>query len=102
MLALLSLEASRAGLTMMLMARWAVFAAILAVTAWFGLMAAVALWAVSIGITWVAAVSSIALVNLLAAALIMFICLRMSRQLLFPDTRRPRAARLTRLTIRLH
>jgi uncharacterized membrane protein YqjE len=87
-LELLSLETRRAGLTLVWMVACGTVAAILIVTAWFGFMAALALWAVSLGIPWVAAVTVIASANLLAAAIVASACMRMSRDLLFPATRR--------------
>ena len=86
-LELLSLETRRAGLALVGMVACGAVAAILVVTAWLGFMAALALWAVSLGISWVTAVTVISLVNLLAAAIVTYVCIRMSRDLLFPATR---------------
>jgi hypothetical protein len=72
-----------------------VVAAILAVSAWFGFMAALALWAVSLGIPWVIAVTVISSANLLAAAIVTSVCIRMSRNLLFRATRRQLEAKPT-------
>jgi uncharacterized membrane protein YqjE len=85
---LATLEARRAGITFMWMVACGAIAAILAVTAWLSLVGAVAMWAVSYGISWTAVFMAIALVNLLAAALILSICVSMSRDLLFSATRR--------------
>jgi hypothetical protein len=85
---LLSLETRRAGLALVWMVAFGAIAAILVVTSWLGLMAALALWAVSLGIPWVTAVTVISLANLLAAAIMTYVCIRMSRDLLFPATRR--------------
>jgi len=87
-LVLLSLETRRAGLALVWMVAFGAIAAILVVTSWLGLMAALALWAVSLGIPWVTAVTVISLANLLAAAIVTYVCIRMSRDLLFPATRR--------------
>jgi len=86
-LELLSLETRRAGLALVGMVACGAVAAILVVTAWLGLMAALALWAVSLGISWVTAVTVISSANLLAAAIVTSVCIRMSRDLLFPATR---------------
>lgn len=85
---LFSLEVRRAGLTLMWMVALGAMAAILLVAAWLGLMVALALWAVSLGVSWTSAVVVISLVNLLAAAASLFVCIMMSRNLLFPATRR--------------
>ena len=95
-LELLSLETRRAGLTLAWMVACGAVAAILVVTAWLGFMAALALWAVSLGVPWAAAVTVISLANLLAAAIMTFVCIRMSRDLLFPATRRQLEAKPTR------
>ena len=86
-LELLSLETRRAGLTLVWMVTCGAVAAILVVAAWLGFMAALALWAVSLGISWVTAVTVISSANLLAAAIVTSVCIRMSRDLLFPATR---------------
>jgi uncharacterized membrane protein YqjE len=87
-LELATLEARRAGITFMWMVACGAIAAILAVTAWLSLVGAVAMWAVSYGISWTAVFIAIALLNLLAAALTLSICVNMSRDLLFSATRR--------------
>ena len=95
-LELLSLETRRAGLMLVWMVACGAVAAILVVTAWLGFMAALALWAVSLGIPWVTAVAVISLANLLGAAIMALACIRMSRDLLFPATRRQLEAKPTR------
>lgn len=87
-LELLLLETRRAGLALAWMVACGAVAAILVVTAWLGFMAAFALWAVSLGIPWATAVIAISLANLLAAAITVSVCIRISRDLLFPATRR--------------
>lgn len=87
-LELLSLETRRAGLTVMWMVALGIAAAMLAVAAWLGFMGALALCAVAYGVTWITAIIVLALINLLAAAIVMFVCVRMSRDLLFAATRR--------------
>lgn len=85
---LVTLEARRAGLTLMWMVALGAMAAMLAVTAWLGLMVAFALWLVSAGIAAAGAIALVASVNLLAALGIGFSCIMLSRNLLFPATRR--------------
>ena len=85
---LFALEARRAGLTLMWMVALGAMAAMLLVTAWLGLMGAAALWVVSLGLTWSGALVVIALANLAAAAVALLICMSISRNLLFPATRR--------------
>lgn len=85
---LFSLEVRRAGLTLAWMVALGAMAAMLVVTAWLGLMGALALWAVSLGLTWVSAMVAIALANLAVAAIALFLCVSISRNLLFPATRR--------------
>jgi len=85
---LFTLEARRAGLTLVLMLACGAIGAILVVAAWLGMMAALTLWAVGAGITWQAAVAVAALVNLAVAAALFWLCARVSRDLLFPATRR--------------
>jgi uncharacterized membrane protein YqjE len=95
LLDLLTLEARRAGLMLVLMLAGAAIGAILVVAAWLGLMAALALWAVAHGIAWQDAVAGLALANLAAAAGLFWLCLVASRSLLFSGTRRQlRAKRL--------
>ncbi len=90
---LITLEIRRAGLTLMWMMILGVIAAILLVAAWFGLMAVLALWLVSVGMTWISAIALVALTNLLAAGVTIFACITLSRNLLFPATRRQLSAR---------
>jgi hypothetical protein len=78
----------RAGLTLMWLTALGAFAALLMITAWLALMAAMVLWLVSLGIAWAVAVATVAGVNVLAAVVAIFICYRLSRNLLLPITRR--------------
>jgi len=87
-LELLSLEARRAGLALVWMLACGFIAAICVVTAWLGLMAAAALWVISLGLPAIAAVMALAAINLLAGAGLMTACMTMSRDLLFSATRR--------------
>ena len=88
MLRLFSLEVRRAGLTLVWMVALGTMAALLMVTAWLGLMGALALWAVSLGLTWVSALLGLALISLITAALVIYFLISLSRNLLFPATRR--------------
>jgi hypothetical protein len=85
---LVTLEIRRAGLTLMWMLVLGVMAAILFVSAWLFLMAALVLWLVSLGMTWAGAMALVASVNLLAAGVAVFVCVMLSRNLLLPATRR--------------
>ncbi len=85
---LLSLEARRAGLALSWMVAGALAAAVCIACAWLGLLAALAMWAVSLGAHPIAAVAVIALASLLAGAGLVLGCIGMSRALLFPATRR--------------
>ena len=94
---LFTLEARRAGLTLVLMLACGAIGAILVVAAWLGLMAALALWAVAHGISWEAAVAAVAFGNLAVAGALVWLCARVSRDLLFSATRRQ--LRPTRLEV---
>ena len=87
-LELVSLEARRAGLALMWMVALGFVAAVCLVTAWLGLMAALAMWAISLGFSKLAAVIVLAALNLLAGAALIHRCIGMSRDLLFSATRR--------------
>lgn len=92
-LELLSLETRRAGLTLMWMVALGIGAAMLAVSAWLGFMAAVVVCAVAYGMGWVTAIIIVALINLLAATMVISVCVKMSRALLFDATRRQLAGK---------
>lgn len=85
---LFTLEARRAGLTLALMLACGALGALLAAAAWLGLMAALVLWAVTLGIAWQAALAAAAVANLAVAAGLIWLCTRISRDLLFAATRR--------------
>ena len=87
-LELVSLEARRAGLTLVWMIVGGLVAAIFIVTAWTGLMAALAMYVVSLGMLPLAAVIVVAAVNLIAGAGMLHWCVVVSRHLLFSATRR--------------
>jgi len=94
LLNLASLEARRAGLALMWMIAWIIIAAICIVTAWLGLMIALAMWSVSLGLPPILAVIIFTVLNLLAAAGLIYISLKLSRDLLFSATRRQIAGQL--------
>jgi hypothetical protein len=85
---LLSLEARRAGLALTWMIVCGVVAAICIVTAWLGLMLAVAMAAMSLGVPAPAAVIAVAVINGAAGAVLIYVCIGMSQALLFSATRR--------------
>lgn len=87
-LELISLEARRAGLALVWMVICGGVAAICIVTAWLGLMAALVIWAVSTGFPPVAAAVAVAGINLAAGAVLIYVCIGMSCDLLFSATRR--------------
>ncbi|MBC7405161.1 MAG: hypothetical protein H7252_05705 [Cytophaga sp.] len=85
---LLSLEARRAGLMLTWMIVCGVVAAICVVTAWLGLMVAVAMAAMSLGVPTPAAVIAVAVINGATGVVLIYICIGMSKSLLFSATRR--------------
>lgn len=85
---LLTLEARRAGIALVWMLAGAVVGAICVVAAWIGLMAALALGAVSLGVHPITAIVAVSLLNVGAGAGLIYGCIGMSRDLLFPATRR--------------
>lgn len=87
-LELVSLETRQAGLSLLWMLVGGLIAAIFIVTAWAGLMAALALYIVSLGMFPLSAVVVIAAVNLIAGAGMLYWCIGLSRHLLFSATRR--------------
>ncbi len=91
-LELMALEMRRAGLALVWMAACGLIAAICIVAAWLGLLAAFALWAVSLGFPPIAAAIAVAAINLTAAVALSYVCIAMSRDLLFSATRRQVAA----------
>lgn len=87
-LELVSLEGRRAGLALVWMFVGGLVAVIFIVMAWTGLMAAVAMYAVSLGMHPMAAAVVVAAINLLAGAGVLYWCVGLSRHLLFAATRR--------------
>ena len=87
-LELVSLEARRAALGLVWMIVGGLVASIFIVTAWAGLMAALAMHIVSLGMLPLAAVIVVAAINLMAGAGMLYWCIGLSRHLLFSATRR--------------
>lgn len=85
---LMCCEARRAGLALMWMIAWGIFAAIWIVPAWLGLMTALAMWAVSLGVLPIVAVIGVALLNCIAGAVAFCASIGMGHDLLFSATRR--------------
>ena len=87
-LELVSLEARRAGLGLVWMIVGGLVATIFIVTAWAGVMAALAMYIVSLGMLPLAAVIVVAAINLVAGAGMLYWCIGLSHDLLFSATRR--------------
>jgi uncharacterized membrane protein YqjE len=87
-LELVALEARRAGLTLAAMIALGLVAAICMIGAWVSVLFALAMWAVSLGYRPIAVAIAIASSNLLAGAVLTYVCIGMSRALLFSATRR--------------
>lgn len=85
---LMGFEARRAGLALMWMVGLGVIGAVCVVSAWLGLMAALAMWTVSLGFPVIAAVVAVAVINCVAGAMLISVCVGRSRDLLFSATRR--------------
>ena len=95
---LLTLEARRAGITLAFMIGLGLGAAILAVTAWLGLVAALVLWAISLGLGAIVAVLLATVLSLAGAAAAAYVCIKMSKDLLFPSSRRQIAVKVGNTT----
>lgn len=85
---LLALEAHRAGVALLWIVALGAAAALFGVSAWLGLMAALAIGAVALGCPLEYAVAALALLNLAGCVLLIRYCIFLSRSLLFPATRR--------------
>lgn len=90
---LLSLEARRAGLSLMWMVACGVVAAVCIVSAWLGLMAALVIVAVSLGCPLLVAVLAVVLINGAAGGVLIYRGMGMSHGLLFSATRRQLAGK---------
>ncbi len=87
-LELLALETRRASLTLVWMIALALAAGLLVVSAWFGLMAVLAISAVALGLPWFAAILLLVVINLGVASGVIFMCIKMSKDLTFVASRR--------------
>jgi hypothetical protein len=92
---LVALEAHRAGAALIWMFIWSAVAVICVVAAWLGLMAALGMWIVSLGAPAIPTVAGVALANLALAGLLVYLSIRMGRNLLFSATRRQIAGKPT-------
>ena len=93
LLDLVSLEGRRAGLALIWMVVCGLVSAVCISAAWLGLMTAVTLWLLSLGLPLIAAVIGVSLVNVAAGAVLIRVCITMSSALLFSATRRQVAGR---------
>ena len=87
-LELVSLEARRAGAALIWMIAGGVLAGVCVIATWLGLMAALAMWVTSAGLSPILAVLLVSLLNLLLAGGVAYAGIRMAESLSFPATRR--------------
>jgi hypothetical protein len=85
---LVTLEAWRASVALSLILACGALGAIVIAAAWLGAMAALTLWAMGAGFSGEAALAAIALGNVAIAGALLWLCVRLSRDLWFPATRR--------------
>ena len=85
---LMSLETRQAVRALAMMLAAAIVAILLAVTAWFTVVAGILLWMVRAGMSWPLALTLVAVFNLAVAGLLLYAIKRSSRRLLFSATRR--------------
>jgi len=85
---LIALEAKRAGATLVSMAVWGALAALMAITAWFGLMVALALGLVAANVNEIVAVLIVVALNVIGAGAIGFWCTKASKKVSMEATRR--------------
>lgn len=85
---LLTLEARRAYQSLMWMVVLSIVAAICFISAWLGLLATLVIWVIASGATAFTAVLSVAMINGIAAFMLIYLCIRKGRHLLFSGTRR--------------
>jgi NAD(P)H-dependent FMN reductase len=85
---LLGAEAWRASVALAVIVACGALGAIVIAAAWLGAMGALALWAMSAGFSGEAALASIALGNAAIAGALLWLCVRLSRELWFPASRR--------------
>jgi uncharacterized membrane protein YqjE len=87
LLDLFGLEARRAGLAVIVMLGCGAASAMLFVAGWIALMAALTMWSAA-RIGWEATLAAVAVATVAAAAVLFWVCVRASRALAFPATRR--------------
>src|SRR6185369_7118631 len=87
-LELVTLEAHRAGAALVWMIAFGVVAGVCVIATWLGLMAALAMWVTSAGLSPILAVLLVALLNLALAGALAYAAVRKSDSLTFPSTRR--------------
>jgi len=58
-------------------------------------MVALAMWAISLGLPSIAAVIAVTVINLIAGGVLIYLCIGMSRDLLFSATRRQVAGKFS-------
>ncbi len=87
-LTLLMLEGRLAVVSLIVMAAAAIAAAVLAVSAWLTGLAALAVWLTGAGLSWELVLLSIAVANAALGVVCGVLIQRLSRNLLFPATRR--------------
>lgn len=97
MLDLVVLEGRRAGFAAAWMVGLGLAAAILAITAWMGIMAAVALGLIAAGVSPILSILIVVVLNLAGAGIAVFGCVKKSKDLLFPATRRQVAKKTAEL-----
>ena len=85
---LMSLEARRASLAVMWMVVLGGVAVICTAAAWVGVMVVLSLCAISLGAQPLVVASMVAVLNVIAAVVLVYACASISRELLFPATRR--------------
>ncbi len=100
MLELVVLEGRRAGFALAWMVGLGLAAAILAVTAWMGIMAAAALCLVAADVSPILSILIVVVLNLAGAGAAVFVCIKKSKDLLFPATRRQVAKKTAELPAR--
>jgi hypothetical protein len=89
---LLEIEALKAGRAASWMLAWGVFAAVLALILWLGLMAAIVGGAVALGVSWTTAAVAVVATHILAAIVIILLGVRIGRNLLLSAEKRSQAA----------
>jgi uncharacterized membrane protein YqjE len=87
-LELVTLEAHRAGAALVWMIAFGVVAGVCVIATWLGLMAALAMWVTSAGLSPILAVLLVALLNLALAGALAYAGIRKTDSLTFPATRR--------------